>query len=200
MKLPRICAGMNLSLDRPQIMMPKIRAVTSPLRLTLCAFTALTTLTAAAASSKLESNSPFLPAGHNTMKVVPKPPPVVNGPLSRELEFRGIVQMNGIYQFSLFNKKLNRGYWIAENSAESGISVRNFDLSGMRITVSQNGRSEQLTLMTATDSPLPVAISTTAKPTKQPGLPNIPGLTPSTTKKPSASRVIRRRVILPKKK
>ena len=154
-----------------------------------------------AASSKLESNSPFLPAGHNTMKVAPKPPPVVNGPLSRELEFRGIVQMNGVYEFSLFNKKLNRGYWIAENGAESGISVRNFDLDAMRISVTLNGRTEQLTLMTATDSPLPVAISTTAKPTKQPGLPNIPGLTPSTTKKKSASRVIpRRRVILPKKK
>jgi hypothetical protein len=155
-----------------------------------------------AASSKLESNSPFLPAGYNTEEPkAPKPPPVVNGPLSRELEFRGIVQMNGIYQFSLFNKKLNRGYWIAENGAESGISVRNFDLDAMRISVTLNGRTEQLTLMTATDSPLPVAISTTAKPTKQARQPNIPGLTPSTTKKKSASRVIpRRRVILPKKK
>ena len=151
----------------------------------------------AAASSKLVSDSPFLP---HDMKVPPKPPPVVNGPLSRELEFRGIVQMNGIYEFSLFNKKLNRGYWIAENGSESGISVRNFDLSGMRITVTQNGRSEQLTLMTATDSPLPVAISMPTKPAALPPGLNIPGLTPSTTKKPSASRVIpRRRVILPKK-
>ena len=180
-------------------MMPKIRAVTSPLRLTLCAFTAFTALTTlTAASSKLESNSPFLPAGYNTPKPV-KPPPVVNGPLSRELEFRGIVQMNGIYQFSLFNKKLNRGYWIAENGAESGISVRNFDLSGMRITVSQNGRSEQLTLMTATDSPLPVAISMPTKPAALPPGLNIPGLK-TNSPKPSASRVIpRRRVILPKK-
>ena len=103
-----------------------------------------------AASSKLESNSPFLPAGHNTMKVAPKPPPVVNGPLSRELEFRGIVQMNGVYEFSLFNKKLNRGYWIAENGAESGISVRNFDLDAMRISVTLNGRSHQSQLLRAT--------------------------------------------------
>ena len=142
---------------------------------------------------------PVLTCRHNTMKVVPKTPPVVNGPLSRELEFRGIVQMNGIYEFSLFNKKLNRGYWIAENGAESGISVRNFDLSGMRITVSQNGRSEQLTLMTATDSPLPVAISMPTKPAALPPGLNIPGLK-TNSPKPSASRVIpRRRVILPKK-
>ena len=152
----------------------------------------------AAASSKLESNSPFLPAGYYTPKPV-KPPPVVNGPLSRELEFRGIVQMNGIYEFSLFNKKLNRGYWIAENGSESGISVRNFDLSGMRITVTQNGRSEQLTLMTATDSPLPVAISMPTKPAALPPGLNIPGLK-TNSPKPSASRVIpRRRVILPNK-
>jgi hypothetical protein len=185
-------------------MSAKYREVRAPYQARLALVLALCALNSAsalhAASSKLESNSPFLPAGHNTMKVAPKPPPVVNGPLSRELEFRGIVQMNGIYEFSLFNKKLNRGYWIAENGAESGISVRNFDLDAMRIAVTMNGRTEQLTLMAATDSPLPVAISMPTKPPQQPGLPNIPGLTPSTTKKPSASRVIpRRRVILPKK-
>ena len=155
----------------------------------------------AAASSKLESNSPFLPAGHNSMKVVPKTPPVVNGPLSRELEFRGIVQMNGIYEFSLFNKKLNRGYWIAENGAESGISVRNFDLSRMRTTVSQNGRSEQLTLMTATDSPLPVAIavpptSTNSTPTRVSSRPKFSKFGPNSEKN---AAIPRRRVILPKK-
>jgi len=156
----------------------------------------------AAASSKLESNSPFLPPGHNTMKVVPEtPPPVVNGPLSRELEFRGIVQMNGVYEFSLFNKKLNRGYWIAENGAESGISVRNFDLSRMRITVSQNGRSEQLTLMTATDSPLPVAIavpptSTNSTPTRVSSRPKFSKFGPNSEKN---AAIPRRRVILPKK-
>jgi len=154
----------------------------------------------AAASSKLESNSPFLPAGYNTPKPV-KPPPVVNGPLSRELEFRGIVQMNGIYEFSLFNKKLNRGYWIAENGSESGISVRNFDLSGMWITVTQNGRSEQLTLMTATDSPLPVAIavpptSTNSTPTRASSRSKFSKFGPNSEKN---ATIPRRRVILPKK-
>lgn len=155
-----------------------------------------------AAESKLESNSPFLPAGYNTKK--PEPPkavPQANGPLSREIEFRGIVQMNGVYEFSLFNKKENRSYWISENAPEAGIRVRDFDLDAMRITVTLNGRTEQLTLMTATDSPLPVAFSAPAKATKNPQQPNIPGLNTSNTKKPSTSRVIpRRRVILPKKK
>jgi hypothetical protein len=156
-----------------------------------------------AATSKLESNSPFLPPGYNTKKPQPpKPVRKTNGPLIRELEFRGIVQMNGIYEFSLFHKSENRGYWIPENGSENGISVRNFDLDGMSITVTLNGRTEQLTLMTPTDSPLPVATSPAAKPNKATSRqPNIPGL--NATKKPSstANRVIpRRRVILPKKK
>lgn len=156
-----------------------------------------------AAESQLESNSPFLPPGYSNKKPEPpKPVAKVNGPLSREIEFRGIVQMNGIYEFSLFIKKENRGYWITENeTAEHGIKVSNFDLDEMRITVTMNGRAEQLTLMTATDSPLPVAISTANKPAKQPRQPNIPGLNTSNTKKTTSSRVIpRRRVILPKKK
>ena len=153
-------------------------------------------------TSKLESNSPFLPPGYSNKKpAAPKAAPKSNGPLSREVEFRGIVQLNGIYEFSLFNKSENRGYWIPENGADGGISVRNFNLDAMSISVTLNGRTEQLTLMTATDSPLPVAISSTAKPPKRPNQPNIPGL--NTTRKPSTSksRVIpRRRVILPKKK
>jgi hypothetical protein len=159
-------------------------------------------VTLCTAASKLETNSPFLPPGYNTKKPAPpKPTPKSNGPLTRELEFRGVVQMNGVYEFSLFNKKENRGYWITENGSENGLSVRNFNLDAMSITVTLNGRTEQLTLMTATDSPLPVAISTAAKPPKRPNQPNIPGL--NTTRKPSSSksRVIpRRRVILPKKK
>ncbi len=153
-----------------------------------------------AAASKLETNSPFLPPGYNTKKAAPpKPAPKANGPLSREIEFHGIFQMNGIYEFSLFNKKENRSYWIEENGAENGLSVRNFNLDAMSITVTLNGQTEQLTLMTPTDSPLPVATSTSAA--KRPNQPNIPGL--KTTRKPSTSksRVIpRRRVILPKKK
>ena len=124
-------------------------------KVSLIALACLTLVTSlSATNSNLESNNPFLPFGHKTTEVTDVPRPVVNGPLSRELEFRGIVQMNGVYEFSLFNKKLNRGYWIAENSAESGISVRNFDLADMRITVTKNGRAEQLTLLTASYSPL----------------------------------------------
>jgi hypothetical protein len=155
-----------------------------------------------AADSKLESNSPFLPPGYNTKKPEPpKPVQQVNGPLSRELEFKGVVQMNGIYEFSLFHKSENRGYWIPENGSENGISVSDFKLDPMQINVTLNGRTEQLTLVTATDSPLPIATSPAARPQRPPNQPNIPGLNTSNKRPSTTNRVIpRRRVILPKKK
>ena len=189
---------MNLVIAKPSVLNHSILLQMSYLlqkhaatasKVSLIALACLTLVASpSAANSKLESNNPFLPFGHTPPPPPPPPPP------SRELEFRGIVQMNGVYEFSLFNKKLNRGYWIAENGTESGISVRNFDLSGMRITVTQNGRSEQLTLMTATDSPLPVAVSKTHS---DPIIIRTP--IPMSETKSSGNRFPpRRRVIMPK--
>jgi hypothetical protein len=154
------------------------------------------------AASSLESHSPFLPHGYSKAQPAPAPKPVaapINGPLSKELEFRGVIQLQGIYQFSLFSKKDNRGYWIPENSSESGIKVSNFDRDTMRVTVTRNGRIEQLTLQNATDKPLPV-VRTKPAAAKVPKPSQIPGLNANDKKKQtSKSRSVpRRRVILPK--
>ena len=168
----------------------------------LLLFSLLSSTALCSAASNLESNSPFLPHGYSKLKPTPPPKPItkptINGPLSKELEFRGVVQLQGNYEFSLFSKKDNRGYWIAENTSEEGISVGNFDREAMHITVTRNGRSEQLTLLSATDKPLPV-VRTRPTTAKAPKTPNIPGLK-SAEKKPVKSRSVpRRRVILPKK-
>ena len=185
-------------------MLPNYRAFTQLFNVDLAlAFCVLnTTGIITAATSDLVTNNPFLPAGYSKKKPAPVRPILKNiGPLSREIEFRGVVQMNDTYEFSLFNKKENRGYWIPENSSENGISVRNFKLDAMTIAVTLNGRTEQLALMSATDSPLPVATSTVTKPPQPAQPPIIPGLNTNTAqKKTTSSRVIpRRRVILPKK-
>lgn len=180
---------------------PSIQSTTS---LVMVACITLSSLSLTAASTKLETNSPFLPPGYSNKKPeAPKPAPKVNGPLSRELEFRGIVQLNGVYEFSLFNKAENQGYWVAENDAEGGIRVQNFDLDARSISVTLNGRTEKLTLMDATDSPLPVVSSPGSKPTNTASTANNKLRVPNTTSKTSNSknRVIpRRRVILPKTK
>lgn len=152
----------------------------------------------------LESSNPFLPPGYGKQEEAPPPPPPpVNGPISRELEFRGIVELNGVLEYSLFHKTEQKGYWLEENQSKNGIEVRGFNRNSKTLTVSMNGRTEQLTLMSPNETPLPVAtsINTGGGERNQPaGLP--PGLqNPSNTNNNDGDnrrRVVpRRRVILP---
>ncbi len=160
------------------------------------AFALLTSVSLLSAET-LESSNPFLPPGYGEKKEVPKPVVQSNGLISREIEFRGLFKMNGQYQFSLFNKRDQKSHWLKENEgAAQGISVRNYDSNSRSLTVNMSGRTERLTLMTASSKPIPVVASVsqpvnTNSNAKQPALPpplqNITKATP------------RRRVILPKK-
>lgn len=161
---------------------------------------ALTVQASLFSETKLSEKSPFLPPEYGKEEAKPTESVVQpQGQISRELEFRGIVQIGNVYQFSIYNKKEQKGYWLKQNEREDGISVNNFDESASTIVVMMNGRSERLTLMSATESPMPVA---TASPSnKEQARP--PGLPPQLRQKSSGSsnrRVVpRRRVILPKK-
>jgi len=153
------------------------------------------------AEKKLAEKSPFLPPGYGQEESKTDEPVVQpQGPISREVEFRGIVQIGDVYQFSIYNKKDQKGYWLKQNEGEDGISVNSFDENASTIVVMMNGRSERLTLMSATESPMPAA---TASPgNKEQARP--PGLPPQLQQKSSGSStnrkvVPRRRVILPKK-
>lgn len=150
------------------------------------------------AENTLSEKSPFLPPrfGQEAPKS-PSPPPPSQGPISRELELRGIIQIGGIFQFSLFSKKENKAYWIKEGETVSEISVQDFEDANGTVVVSKNGRSEQLTLVSSTDNPIPVAIS--VAPTNQPKA--TPTNRPSQINEPGGNnrRVVpRRRVVLPK--
>ncbi|MGB1127815.1 MAG: hypothetical protein ACPG3X_05555 [Opitutales bacterium] len=151
------------------------------------------------ADESLSKKSPFLPPDHGTKTSVPAQPKVQpQGPISREIEFRGVVQLGGTYRFSLFNKKQNKSYWIEEKVSQDGLSVRSFDAGSSTVVVNVNGRSERLTLMTATDSPLPVALNHSQS--KLPQAPVLPPQINPPQNKNSTKRVIpRRRVILPTK-
>lgn len=157
----------------------------------------------------LESKNPFLPPGYGKEEVK-KPAPVVqtNGPISREIEFRGLIKLNGKYQFSIFNKSEQKSYWLDESgAAQQGISVRGYDADSHTITVNMNGRSERLTLMTASDAPLPVAVSVSQpknsnanQPQQLPaGLQNVVNNNNSSNSSTPRRVIPRRRVILPKK-
>jgi VCBS repeat-containing protein len=151
----------------------------------------------------LESSNPFLPPGYSDKKEAPNPVVQSNGLISREIEFRGLFKVNGQYQFSLFNKRDQKSHWLKENEAAAqGISVRNYDSGSRSLTVNMSGRTERITLMTANSTPLAVVtsvsqpVNTNGK-AKQPPLPVV-----QSNPKPnsdSSRRVVRRRIILPKK-
>ncbi len=156
-------------------------------------------------AESLESSNPFLPPGYGEKKEAPKPVVQSNGPISREIEFRGLVKVNGQYQFSLFNKRDQKSHWLKENEAAAqGISVRNYDSNSRSLTVSMSGRTERLTLIAANSSPLPVVASVsppinTNGNAKQPALLPGPQNIANTSNNSTRNAVPRRRVILPKK-
>ena len=168
---------------------------------------ALIALTAAplSASASLADKSPFLPPNYNQKPAAPiKAAIQPQGPVSREIEFRGVIQMEGEYRFSVFNRKEQKAYWLYENQAEDGISVREFDPDSSSVVVNLNGRAERINLATASDSPLPVTRSAPSQATSnRPALPQIkpPQLArPNPNNSGNTRRTVppRRRVILPK--
>ena len=148
---------------------------------------------------ELPKNSPFLPHDYGVKKVTPRPQPAGgNGLISRQIEFRGIIQLGGSYRFSLFNKKENKGYWVTENEGSNGIKAMNYNPQSMSLTLSMNGTVEQLILISANESPLPVAVSAPISKEASPRRPTT--LTPPKPQIVNKSVVVpRRRVILPNK-
>lgn len=156
-------------------------------------------------AATIEKQSPFLPPDYGV--VVAKPlAPAPSGIIARELELRGVIQIRGTFQFSVFSKKENLGYWIAENESANGISIRDFDAGDLSATVTKNGRSERLSLVTANERPLPIKNTGPVVSRGSSGRPSVPVPAPlpallqnqnNSTSTPGS--VVRRRVILPKK-
>ena len=146
----------------------------------------------------LENKNPFLPkdyeGGNNS---VLKPKPLPSGTINKLIEFRGFLTLGNITQFSLYNKRENKGYWISLNQSKGGIRVSNFDKRSKSVTVSMNGRTERVTLMSATSTSLPV-VSSYNQPANQIKPP--PAGESASQKQTTTRNVIpRRRVILPQK-
>lgn len=146
--------------------------------------------------STLETNNPFLPQDYVKRNIVSQPKPQPSILLSKLIEFRGFYTLGKITQFSIYDKKDKKSYWISQNQSEGGIRVNNFDKHSKSVTISMNGRTERLTLMSASNTSIPVAVSTAL-------FQNPTIVSPDGTyevKSNSKTRIIpRRRVILPQK-
>ena len=113
------------------------------------------------AEDRLESNSPFYPPGYdpNPKQTVAPSPVESKGPLARQLEFRGVAELNGVYQISIYNKAEQKSYWVKVGEKKEGIHVTAFDIDSMAVTLNQSGRSERISIMESTDRPMPVVVS-----------------------------------------
>ena len=149
-------------------------------------------------ANTLKNNNPFLPKDHEKkINSVPTPKPLPQGTINKLVEFRGFYTLGNTTQFSLYNKRENKAYWISLNQSEGGISVSNFDERSKSVTISMNGRTERLTLMSATSTPLPV-ISSYNQADNQTKSPTAGGSV--SQKQPTNRNIIpRRRVVLPQK-
>lgn len=121
------------------------------LPLFLAALTGLGPVAASAADwQALTGNSPF---GQSAAPAAAAPD---------ELEFRGVVQEEGVYLVNLFNPATKTSQWVAVNGRAPGLEVRSYDARTDKVEVTQGGRSltlplkqARVTLVQAAPAPLP---------------------------------------------
>ncbi len=66
-----------------------------------------------------------------------------------ELEFRGVVQEDGISYVNLFNPTTKESQWVAVNGQKAGLAVKAYDAQEEKVQVTQGGRSLTLPLKQA---------------------------------------------------
>ncbi len=96
--------------------------------------------------------SPFLPADFD--KGTEAPP--ATGPLEK-MELRGIMSVDGIYSFSLFDTSIGKGFWIDLHESVQGVTVVAYDEVNERVTLEGSGETKNLKLKEAKIIALKVA-------------------------------------------
>lgn len=75
------------------------------------------------------------------------PAPV--GPATGELEFRGVVEEEGVFLVNLYNPVTKTAQWLPVNARADGIEVKSYDAGSGTLEVAQAGRSLSLSLKQA---------------------------------------------------
>ena len=66
-----------------------------------------------------------------------------------QLEFRGVVQEEGVYLVNLFNPTTKTSQWIAVNGKAPGLEVKSYDAGSDKLEITQGGRALTLPLKQA---------------------------------------------------
>ncbi len=105
------------------------------------------------AAELLVKNSPFLPPNYFLMRQsvnLPRPSGV------DPVEFRAAVRLNGHWQFSFYDAKNRRSFWVGEQDEASPYRVQGYDEKTQQVSVEINGALTQLPIKTPSDQPLAI--------------------------------------------
>lgn len=143
----------------------------------------------------LVENSPFIPDSFNARNRAKKPVSKQPASSALDIEFRGVYSLDGQYHFSIFNKKENKGEWVSLGEVGSTYQVTSFDEDSNSIQMSIDGKTEEITLRSPDNKPIPVQTTRTAPARSRQEL-AAANRAARAKKKP----VVRRRVIVPNRK
>lgn len=104
-----------------------------------------------AKGESLLSNSPFLPAEYGRAENRTPGPVEQGNKISELLEFRGMLQFDGSWEFSLYNRQRERSDWLALGEVKSSLDYKviGFDFQEGQIEIEWNNRHHFLNLSEA---------------------------------------------------
>lgn len=112
------------------------------------------------ATSNLVKNSPFLPAGWEKTKETKAPPPPPRPPppiTPLQIEFRGVFQLkNTVPKFNIYDRTSQKSSWYALNEGNERFKVTGYDKAANSLTISANGRTEQVSMAKPDGAPVPI--------------------------------------------
>ena len=151
-------------------------------------------------TSNLITNNPFVPQKSGSLNNLNKKPAVPKATsskpkvLQKYLEFKSIAIIDKKKYFSIFNKRINKSFWISENETVENFRVTKYNQISNSITISDGINTEVIPIITPNESPLNVA-SAAIQPNNQEAVtPPVPGATPANQNN-NAKTLPRRRVI-----
>lgn len=129
------------------------------------------------------------------------------GVLQKYLQYRGIVIINGKKQFSIFNQRTNKPFWLSEGQSKDGYRVINYDSETNSVIISNGLVTESLTLITPSDKAITVPsanipINKTQTNNKKGNVaivPKLPNANKTNNKNNNSEKNLQRRRLVPKK-
>lgn len=124
-----------------------------PFRIIRCFLPAVFFHAVALSGITLVENSPFIPSGFQPPEdrrqapVRPTPPP------ARNLEFRGVYELDGILHINVHDRSQNKGEWVRLNDTSAGFLVTALSLDTDTITLEIDGQTAELALSSTQRAP-----------------------------------------------